>query len=35
MILNDIDQQILEDNWSGEGEVLHWMQGLLLKQRIF
>ena len=26
MLLNEIDPKILEDNWSGEGEVLHQMQ---------
>ncbi len=26
MLLNDIDQKVLEDNWSGEGNVLHLMQ---------
>ncbi|HPB42837.1 MAG TPA: DUF1232 domain-containing protein [Candidatus Syntrophosphaera sp.] len=26
MLLNDIDQKVLEDNWSGEGDVLHLMQ---------
>lgn len=35
MILNDIDQQILEDNWSGEGEVLHWMQRITAEAENF
>ncbi len=26
MLLNDIDQKVLEDNWSGEGDILHLMQ---------
>lgn len=26
MLLNDIDQKVLEDNWSGEGNILHLMQ---------
>lgn len=26
MLLNDIDQHILEDNWSGEGNILHLLQ---------
>lgn len=26
MLLNEIDQKVLEDNWSGEGDVLHLMQ---------
>jgi len=26
MLLNEVDQKVLEDNWSGEGDVLHLMQ---------
>lgn len=26
MLLNEVDQKVLEDNWSGEGNVLHLMQ---------
>jgi uncharacterized membrane protein YkvA (DUF1232 family) len=26
LILNEIDEKILRDNWSGEGDVLHQMQ---------
>ena len=26
MLLNDIDQKVLEDNWSGEGDGIHLMQ---------
>ncbi len=26
MLLNEVDQKVLEDNWSGEGDVLHLLQ---------
>jgi len=26
MVLNDTDQKVLEDNWSGEGNILQIMQ---------
>lgn len=26
LILNEIDEKVLKDNWSGEGDVLHQMQ---------
>lgn len=28
LILNEIDEKVLKDNWSGEGDVLHQMQNI-------
>lgn len=26
MLLNDVDERVLRDNWSGEGDVLEWLK---------
>jgi uncharacterized membrane protein YkvA (DUF1232 family) len=35
MIFNDIDKQILLDNWSGKGDILNIIQSVTLKAEQF
>jgi uncharacterized membrane protein YkvA (DUF1232 family) len=35
LVLNDIDKQILIDNWSGEGNILDWLQTISAKAEQF